>query len=216
MTPAGPDEPLLPVPISALEHWSYCPRQCGLIHVEQTFTDNAYTVRGHLAHERPHEGPDLTEDGVRIARGVPLWSDSHGLVGKSDVVEFRGPQPYPVEYKVGRRRARFGHDELQLAAQAMCLEEMLGIEVPEGAVFYRASQARRAVAIDETLRALVKYATAEVRSMLRRFELPEALHDDPRCPTCSMVDACLPGIVAHPRRLALLHTALFSPGGAEP
>src|SRR5437016_14378748 len=87
--------------ISALEHYSYCPRQCALIHVEQTFDENLFTMRGRLAHERVDAGDDGVSRGVRTARGIPVWSERLGLRGKADLVEFRAGGPYPVEYKVG-------------------------------------------------------------------------------------------------------------------
>lgn len=102
------------VTISALEHFSYCPRQCGLIHLEATFDDNVYTVRGKLAHERVDEGDDSLTRGVPIYRNVPLWSDRLGLFGKSDLIEMRPTGPFPVEYKVGRRRG--AHADIQLCA----------------------------------------------------------------------------------------------------
>src|SRR3954470_4175210 len=117
----------LDVPISAIEHYSYCPRQCALIHVEQTFDENVYPIRGNLAHERVDAAEETVRSDVRVARSVPLWSERYGLRGKADLVEFRADGPYPVEYKVGARRGR--HADLQLCAQALCLEEMLGVAV---------------------------------------------------------------------------------------
>lgn len=193
--------------ISALEHYSYCPRQCGLIHVEGTFTENVRTVRGEHAHERAHEEGVQTTGEVRIARSLPVWSDRLGLIGKADIVEFRGDQPYPVEYKVGRRK-RWGHEDIQLGAQALCLEEMLGVSVPQGAIFYRGSQRRREVAVDANLRALVERTTEAVRALLAASLLPPAV-DDARCPSCSLNDPCLPGAAAHPRRARLYAGALF-------
>ena len=122
---AEPSE-LLQVPISALQHYVYCPRQCALIHVEQTFDDSVFTQRGQQLHERAHEASSETVDGVRVERAVPLWSERLGLVGVADVVEFDGPVVRPVEYKAGRRKPG-RHDDVQVCAQALCLEEMLGI-----------------------------------------------------------------------------------------
>src|ERR671921_686889 len=115
--------------ISALEHYSYCPRQCALIHVERVFDENVFTLRGRRAHERA-DAPNTTgENGVRIERALPLWSDELGLNGRADVVEFPADGGIvPVEYKHGPRRER-KHDDLQLCAQALCLEEMLGARV---------------------------------------------------------------------------------------
>jgi CRISPR-associated exonuclease Cas4 len=131
---------VIDVPISALEHYSYCPRQCGLIHVEQTFEENLFTVRGQIAHERVDAASDRIERGVKVARGIPLWSDRLGLQGKADLVEFRPEGPFPVEYKVGRRAGT--HPDLQLCAQALCLEEMLAQAVPRGAIFYHGTHCR--------------------------------------------------------------------------
>ncbi len=168
-----------------------------------------YTVRGHHAHERAHgEGGD-TDAGVRVERGLPLWSDRLGLIGKADVVEFR-EAPYPVEYKVGRRRGP--HEDIQLAAQAVCLEEMFGVAVPEGAVFYFAARRRHKVVIDEALRRAVAESAAGVRAMLAGMHMPDAVNDA-RCPRCSLIDVCLPAVVSHPRRITLLHTALFRDDG---
>ena len=113
------------VMISALEHWSYCPRQCALIHVEQTFDENLYTLRGRAVHKRVDEPVVEEQAGVRIERALPLWSKALGLIGKADVVEFHGETVYPVEYKHGPHREQ-EHDDLQLCAQALCLEEMTG------------------------------------------------------------------------------------------
>ncbi|MGY4706961.1 CRISPR-associated protein Cas4 [Candidatus Bipolaricaulota sp. J31] len=123
------------VPISALQHYVYCPRQCALIHVEQIWEENIYTLRGRRAHERVEIPEGIVREGVRVEYALPLWSQRLGLVGRADVVEFPDGVPYPVEHKVGPRRARHA-DEVQLCAQALCLEEMLGVRVPKGALFY--------------------------------------------------------------------------------
>lgn len=105
---------LIEVPISALEHYSYCPRQCALIHLEQVFEENVFTIRGRLAHERVEEGEESLASGVRVVRSVPLWSQRLGLRGIADVVELRPEAPYPVEYKVGKRKG--GHADWQRAS----------------------------------------------------------------------------------------------------
>src|SRR5689334_20612357 len=111
------------VMLSALEHYAYCPRQCGLIHLEQVFDENLYTLKGHMAHERADTPTTRSEEGMRVERGLPLWSRRLGLTGRADVVEWHGDVPYPVEYKVGRRR-EWIYEALQVCAQGMCLEEM--------------------------------------------------------------------------------------------
>ena len=200
------------VMISALEHWSYCPRQCGLIHLEQTYDENIFTLRGNRAHERAHSDAVGTEDGVRVVRGLPLWSARLGLTGKADVVEWHGQTPYPVEYKVGKKRA-WGHEVLQLCAQAVCLEEMLGVPVPSGAIYYAGSRRRREVAFTDADREMVATSATAIRSMLRGDRLPAAV-DDARCPNCSLVDACAPNITGHPAVIRGHYAELFHPQDA--
>jgi CRISPR-associated exonuclease Cas4 len=183
------------VMISALQHHSYCPRQCALIHVEQVFDENLYTLRGKRVHERAHDPEGALEDGVRIERGLSLFSERLGLVGKADVVEFRaGGTPYPVEYKSGPRRGS-RHDDVQLCAQAMCLEEMMGCGVPRGAVYHYASRRRREVVFDERLRSLTVEIVREVRRVLTTATVPPPVADA-RCPKCSLFDACMPFALA--------------------
>jgi|Deesub1362A_J573_1020465.scaffolds.fasta_scaffold02217_5 CRISPR-associated exonuclease Cas4 len=178
------------IPISALQHYVYCPRQCALINIEQIWEENLYTLRGRRAHERLELPEGITREGVRVEYALPLWSARLGLVGRADVVEFFQDVPYPVEHKVGPRRARHA-DEVQLCAQALCLEEMLGVEVPKGALFYRASRRRREVIFAPALRAEVERVVYEVRGLLRCGKLPPPVADA-RCRNCSLVDSCLP------------------------
>ncbi len=195
------------VPIAALEHFSYCARQCALMYVEATFVDNVWTLRGAHVHERVHEERHRVDAGVRVEYGLSLVSHRYGLTGKSDVVEFRDGQPYPVEYKRGRL-ARFLHAELQVGAQALCLEEMLRTRVPEGAIFYASSQRRRSVPIDDELRRRVAAAADAVRAMLASGTTPPPVADK-RCDNCSLAGVCLPYVVADDRRLAALRADLF-------
>lgn len=189
------------VMISALQHHSYCPRQCALIHVEKVFDENLYTLRGGRVHERAHEPDGALEDGVRVERGLPLFSERLGLIGKVDVIEFRtGEPPYPVEYKSGPRRGST-HDDIQLCAQAMCLEEMLGCDVPLGAVYHYASRRRREVAFDGALRSLTETTVREVRRLLLTSTVPPPVADA-RCPKCSLFDACMPFALAGAEREA--------------
>lgn len=112
-----------PIMISALEHYSYSPRQCALIHVEQTVDENLYTLRGRSVHKRVDQPKVEEQGGMRVERAPPLWSKALGLIGKADVVEFHEGTPCPVEYKHGPHREQ-EHDDLQICAQALCLEEM--------------------------------------------------------------------------------------------
>jgi CRISPR-associated exonuclease Cas4 len=196
------------VPISAIEHFSYCPRQCALIHVEQVFEENVFTILGHIAHERVDAAGDSVPRGVRVERGLLLWSEKLGLRGRADVVEFRREGPYPVEYKAGQRHGR--HADLQLCAQALCLEEMLGQPVPRGAVFYHATRRRHEIAFDARLREATIAAVNAIRAMLRSQTLPPA-PNDARCPNCSLINVCLPSVRAEEARLRGLQGALFRP-----
>jgi len=195
------------VMISALEHYSYCPRQCALIHLEQTFEENLYTLRGRAVHKQVDEPEWVVEKGVRVERALPLWSNRLGLVGKADVVEFHGTTPYPVEYKHGPRREK-EHDDLQLCAQALCLEEMTGQAVPKGAIFHHSSRRRREVEFTAVLREKVEQSIAEIRIMLASRTLPPAVNDA-RCKNCSLQDSCLPSVVMEKTRLKRLERSLF-------
>lgn len=210
LTPGGhlDDETSVEVPISAIEHFSYCPRQCALIHVEQTFEENQFTIRGRIAHERVDEAGERATRGVRTVRALPLWSDRLGLRGRADVVEMHSAGPLPVEYKVGERRGR--HADLQLCAQALCLEEMLGVEVPEGAVYFRRERRRHRVSIDADLRVRTIEAITAIRRQIANREVPDAPNDS-RCPSCSLLNACLPGVVSRPRQVRSEATSLLSP-----
>lgn len=190
------------VPISALQHYSYCPRQCALIHVEQTFDENLFTLRGRRVHERVERSETETVGGVRTEFALPLWSERLGLVGKADAVWFMADgTPYPVEHKVGRKKAREA-DDIQLCAQALCLEEMLDRPVPAGAVFYYASRRRREVAFSQDLRAITEKTAVAVHALLAARQLP-APAADARCRHCSLIDACMPFTLArlHQERL---------------
>ena len=185
------DDELPRVMLSALQHYSYCPRQCALIHLDQQFADNLHTARGEAAHALVDMPGMEKRAGCRLERALPLFHDGLGLIGVADMVEFQPDgSPYPVEYKYGPKRAR-GHDEVQLAAQALCLEEMFGRAVPEGALYYASSRRRRIVAVDQNLRAKTKEAIAGVRGMLAAGVTPPPLADD-HCRACSLHDLCQP------------------------
>lgn len=195
------------IPISALQHWCYCPRQCALIHVEQVFADNLHTLRGQAVHRQVDQPGVETRAGLRVERALPVWSDRLGLIGKADVVEFEPDgTAHPVEYKVGNRaKAAWiaACDDVQLAAQALCLEEMTGKPVPAGALFYAKSKRRREVSIDGALRGRVEEATAAVRAMIDAGAVPPPTNDA-RCAKCSLADLCQPAM-----RRAI--TGLFDP-----
>jgi CRISPR-associated exonuclease Cas4 len=204
------------IPLSALQHWHYCPRQCGLIHLEQVFEDNVHTLRGQAVHAKVDQPGVETAKGVRIERALPLWHDALGLVGKSDVVEFlAGGVPYPVEYKHGSRNKAAdiaACDDLQLAGQAMCLQAMTGKEVVEGAIYYATSKRRRVVPVTPQLRAEVVQTLDAIRQMLAQGRLPAPLPSEQaakRCKACSLLERCQPQ--AARTDFAAARAALFDP-----
>jgi CRISPR-associated exonuclease Cas4 len=188
-----------PIPLSALQHWAYCPRQCGLIHLERAFDENLQTQRGRALHSQVDQPGLELQRGLRVERALPLWSDALGLIGKADVVEFApNGTPYPVEYKHGSRHKAAeiaACDDLQLAAQALCLEGMTGRAVSEGALFYASSKRRRVVPITAALRDEVRSTAVAVRAMLASGALPPPTQDERRCRGCSLRDRCQPHAV---------------------
>jgi CRISPR-associated exonuclease Cas4 len=190
------DESSDPIAISALQHWGYCPRQCALIHQEQAFADNLHTARGQAVHRLVDLPGDVNKAGIKIERALPLWSERLGLIGKADLVEVHPDGTrFPVEFKHGRKR-RALHDDLQLAAQAICLEEMLGRAIPKGAIYHASSRRRREVEISSTLRDKVAETVAAIRAMLEAERLPPPANDA-RCPACSLIEICQPALVAN-------------------
>ena len=198
-------EPL--VLLSAIEHYAYCPRQCALIHVEQGYADNVYTVRGKHAHERVHQDHAADPESDQVMRGLGLYSDRLGLIGKADLVEMRAEGPYPVEYKVGR--VHRAPAELQLCAQALCLEEMLGRPVPRGAIYRIAARTRREVAFTAALRQRTLETIETVRDLLRRSYVPPPAKNERLCRRCSLRDTCLPQVVREEARLRGFQSALY-------
>ncbi|NJL88479.1 MAG: CRISPR-associated protein Cas4 [Coleofasciculaceae cyanobacterium SM2_1_6] len=189
------------VMLSALQHYVYCPRQCALIHVEQVWDENIYTLRGQQVHEKVNIPDGESMEGIRIERALPLWSHQLGLRGIADVVEFGlDGTPYPVEYKSGSKKPRPA-DDVQLCSQAICLEEMFDRPVPKGAIFHHGSKRRREVHFTPELRSLVAETTKNVRQLLQTATIPPPVADS-RCPDCSLIEACLPYAIKDFRRSA--------------
>ncbi|WP_424950342.1 CRISPR-associated protein Cas4 [Deinococcus sp.] len=185
-----------PIPLSGLTHYAYCPRRFALVHVEHEWAENTFTARGQQQHERVHDGGNEERDGVRTMRALPLVSRIHGLAGVADVVELLPDgQVRPVEYKSSKvpkthKLGRFAED-VQLCAQALCLEEMFATEIPEGFIYHVASHKRRVVTFTPELRHAVLDARDGVRELLRTRTLPLPAADD-RCQLCSLYDECEP------------------------
>lgn len=194
------------IPLSALQHYLFCPRQCALIHIEQLWLEDAATAEGRLMHEKADSGRPETRPGIRIARGVALRSLRLGVAGKADVVEFHeagggeGGRPFPVEYKRGKPKAHRA-DEVQLCAQAICLEEAFGVDVPEGALFYGETRRRQRVVFDGELRALTAGTAAAARAMIAAGITPPPTAM-PACRRCSLEALCRPGRLEKPPAIA--------------
>ena len=187
------------IPISAIEHFVYCPRQCALIHCDGVWSDNAHTVRGSHAHRRVDSGRHRRERGRQVLRSIPLWSERLGLSGRADAVEIEQGEVRPVEYKAGVRHGKAA--DLQLCAQAMCLEEMLDVDIPHGYVWYGGPRRRVQVDFTSALRLEVEEITLEIRQQLLTAILPEA-PNDPRCAECQLQNHCLPGLTSAPERVS--------------
>lgn len=206
----GEDELL---PVSALHHLAFCERRWGLIHLERIWEDNVLTVEGNQLHKRAHVAEAEVRAGVRISRALPLRSLRLGLYGVADVVEFHpveeggaGPdagtrlegvaglwRPYPVEYKRGRPNPT-RCDEVQVCAQALCLEEMLGIAVPEGAIFFGRPRRRMALEFDEDLRARTEALARRLHELSKAGRTPAPVYEK-RCRNCSLLEVCMPRVI---------------------
>nr|WP_209437013.1 CRISPR-associated protein Cas4 [Methylobacterium variabile] len=190
------------MPISALQHHLFCPRQCALIHLEGLWAEDVATAEGRLLHERVDAPGVGRRPSVTVARGLQLRSFALGVAGRADAVELHGrpPRPYPVEYKRGRPKAHRA-DEVQLCAQGLCLEEMFCVPVPEGALFYGTPRRRMTVAFDTDLRALTRATAIAARTMLASRLTPAPRHM-PACRRCSLEDLCRPARLEKPPRIA--------------
>lgn len=197
--------------LSEVEHWAYCPRQWSLIHLEQWFSSNEDTVRGDLAHEHLDEGGHRTRGEATTWWSVDVWSDVLGLRGRCDrVVVGEDGTVIPIEHKSGRRAMHAAL--LQLAGQAMCLEEMLDTSIDRARLYLVATRELREVDILDELRSEVVAAAEAIRSWRRTHEhrLP-APADDQRCPACSLRPGCMPALVGSPNRVRGLHGATWWP-----
>jgi CRISPR-associated exonuclease Cas4 len=179
-----------------------------LIHLEQAFEDNIYTARGQAVHHLVDTPGYEIKAGVRVERALPVWSDRLSLIGKADLVEFcPDGSVYPVEFKHGPKRQKL-HDDIQLAAQAMCLEDMLGRPVPKGAIFHASSHRRREVVFTPELKHLVIETANAIRAMLASGVLPPPVNDA-RCKECSLKEICQPEALAARSRQHQQHVDLY-------
>ena len=180
--------------LSALNHYLYCPRRCALIHIEQIWSENLFTAEGRIMHDKVDTANRESRGSIRIEYGVPMRSLRLGLIGKADAVEFHktGDKwiPFPVEYKRGKPKPD-NCDKVQLCAQALCLEEMMNIEIPNGALFYGETRRREDVIFDEKLRRETEEAAKKVHELIESGITPKAEYSA-KCKKCSLVEICLP------------------------
>jgi CRISPR-associated exonuclease Cas4 len=211
-----------PITIAALNQYVFCPRRCALMFVEGIWADNAHTAVGTLLHDQADAPGYETDAGVTMLRAVPLFSERYGLSGKADIVEVwsaatsrrfesskkksgnelpHSKQYTPVEYKKGKRR-KWDNDDVQLCAQAFCLEEMFSVTVPEGFIYHAGSKRRRKVSFDESLRSETRRTIEAVRALIANREVPPAVLK-PRCDGCSLRSICLPELTQGAARAKL-------------
>lgn len=181
--------------LSAMQHYIYCTRQCALIHIEQAWSENVFTAEGRIMHDKADSNKFESRGNVRIDYSVPLRSLRLGLIGKADVVEFhrrddRAWQPFPVEYKRGKPKAS-NCDRVQLCAQAICLEEMLGVEIGAGALFYGQTRRREDVVFDEELRRETEDIARKVHDLIEAGITPRPEYCK-KCDQCSLLEICMP------------------------
>lgn len=200
-----PIEPI--IPLSALQHWLYCPRQCALIHNEQAWAENRFTAEGQLLHKKANEGPDEHRASGSILRHLNVSSSTHGITGICDIVEIDPTADgnlksqisnlkctrslRPVEYKRGKPKNHRA-DEVQVCAQALCLEEMFGTYIPIALIFYGKTRRRTELPLDDELRSLTISTINAVREMKLNECTPSAEYDARRCDACSLYDLCQP------------------------
>jgi CRISPR-associated exonuclease Cas4 len=193
------------LPISALQHLLFCERQCALIHIEQMWAENLFTAEGQIMHKKVHESDRESRGAVRVEYGMPLRSLRLGLVGKADVVELHREteggsdlwRPFPIEYKRGKQK-KANWDRVQLCAQALCLEEMLNLEVPAGALFYGRTRRREDVAFDASLREETEETAKRLHELIGSGATPEPVFSK-RCRQCSLMDHCQPKALSRGR-----------------
>ncbi len=189
-------QPLEPIYLSSLQHYLYCPRQFALIELEDVWIENQFTAEGQVLHQRVNQADKQTRGAVRMVWSLRVSHSWLGIEGVADVVEYHkqpdgGEIPYPIEYKRGKPKEHRA-DEVQLCAQALCLEDMEGVIVPEGALFYGEVRRRHPVVFDEALRALTRQTIAACRSILTTGVTPPARYNAKKCRNCSLIDQCHP------------------------
>ncbi len=198
-----------PIPLSALNQYAYCPRRCYLIYAESEFKDNIHTQSGTEEHERVDQLQHEIKNGVRVEFALPVWSDEHDLTGRCDVVEFHPDgSVFPIEYKLGRRK-QWLNDDLQVAAQALCLEEMLQLDIQTAAIYHIKSRRRREVSLSAILRQQLFDTIDAVKKLLAQAIPPPVTPDKKRCEQCSLNSLCEPELLQANASIKYLADHLF-------
>lgn len=191
----GYDEDEL-IHLAALNQYAYCPRRCALIHIEQLWDENIFTAEGRIMHDKVDTADRESRGNIHIEYGVQMRSLRLGLIGKADVVEFhkQGDEwiPFPVEYKRGKPKID-DCDKVQLCAQAICLEEMLNVEIKEGALFYGLTRRREDVVFNKKLRTETEDAAKKVHELIESGITPKAEYSK-KCKKCSLLELCMPKV----------------------
>ena len=188
------------IPISVLQHYSFCPRQVALIHLEQLWEENLYTAQGNVLHERVDVVHHESRRNIRTEYGLAIRSLEYGLIGKADVVEFEfePDKSYksiiPVEFKRGKQKVK-DHDRVQLYAQALCLEEMFQVKIPEGQLYYLQEHRRSTVEFSDELKVNTKQIISDSMILLSAGKTPLAQYDKKKCSRCSFINICMPKAV---------------------
>lgn len=210
-----------PIPLSALQHAVYCLRQAALIHIERLWAENRFTAEGKIIHLGADDPGSRRVRGVRRVTALPLACRRLNLAGVADLVEFRtegdAETPYPVEFKRGHAKLHRA-DEVQLCAQALCLEEMTGRSVPEGALYYAETKRRVVVAFDAALREFTETTAAQLRDIFATGSTPRAEYRASLCRACSLIDLCRPKTSAKPAKAwrdSMLSRLLADDGAAQ-
>ena len=198
--------------ISALQHYVYCPRQCGLIHVDDVWHENLFTTRGNILHDKVDTDTYETRGTKKTVRGLRIHSFRLGITGRCDVVEFidskTGEEILPVEFKSGEPKEDIS-DKVQLCAQALCLEEMLNTNITHGAFFYGKIRRRNVIEVDDVLRMQTENIICSVREIVSKKIVPQAEYSA-KCRNCSLQDICQPKAM-NKRKLTTYINGLYTP-----
>lgn len=178
------------IPIAALNQYAYCSHRCWRMFCIGEFTDNQYTIEGTSLHDNVHTMSETYREEIFQVRAVWLKSEQYRLIGKSDLIEVESGEIYPVEYKRGHK-GEWDNDELQVCAQALCLEEMTGKTISTGYVYYAQTHQRQTVELSNELRQYTIATISDVNRLIETGAMPQAIYSK-RCKGCSLHDQCLP------------------------